>query len=144
MVWMTSQRSRSRTFDLRQGNSFRSFTTTAWHGLPKIWKKAHVIALLKPGEDPSISKSYRPISLLSHTYMYMYKLFKCLILNRVAPIADERLIPEQAGYRPGKSMTSQVLNLTQYIEDGFKEGMVTGVCRLISCLWYSQSQMPSQ
>ena len=38
------------------------------HKLPKIWKKAHVIALLKPGKDPSIPKSYRPISLLSHTY----------------------------------------------------------------------------
>ena len=47
--------------------------------LPKIWKKAHVMALLKPGKDPSIPKSYRPISLLSHTY----KLFERLILNRI-------------------------------------------------------------
>ncbi|KAJ4931783.1 hypothetical protein JOQ06_011077, partial [Pogonophryne albipinna] len=30
------------------------------------------------------------------------------------------------GFRPGKSTTSQVLNLTQYIEDGYEEGMVTG------------------
>ena len=90
--------------------------------LPKIWKKAHVTALLKPGKDPSLPKSYRPISLLSHTY----KLFERLILNRVAPVIDERLIPEQAGFRPGKSTTSQVLNLTQYIEDGYEKGMVTG------------------
>ena len=82
------------------------------HELPKIWKKAHVIALLKPGKDPSIPKSYRPISLLSHTY----KLFERLILNRITPTVDERLIPEQAGFRPGKSTTSQVLNLTQHIE----------------------------
>ena len=91
--------------------------------LPKIWKKSHVLALLKPGKDPSVPKNYRPISLLSH----LYKLFERLILNRVGPVIDNLLIPEQAGFRPGKSTTSQVLNLTQYIEDGFEEGKVTGV-----------------
>ncbi len=40
---------------------------------------------------------------------------------------DELLIPEQAGFRPGKSTTNQVLNLTQFIEDGFEEGKVTDV-----------------
>ena len=82
-----------------------------------------MIALLKPGRDPSIPKCYRPISLLSHTY----KLFERLILNRITPTVDERLIPEEAGFRPGKSTTSQLLNLTQHIEDGFEKGMVTGV-----------------
>ena len=93
------------------------------HKLPKIWQKAHVIALLKPGKDPSIPKSYRPISLLSHTY----KLFERLLLNRIGPVVDKLLIPEQAGFCPGKSTTSQVLNLTQHIEDGFEVGMVTGI-----------------
>ena len=93
------------------------------HKLSKIWKKAHVMALLKPGKDPSIPKNFRPISLLSH----IYKLFERLLLNRIGPVIDKLLIPEQAGFRPGKSTTSQVLNLTQYIEDGFEEGKVTGV-----------------
>jgi hypothetical protein len=92
------------------------------HRLPKTWKKAHILALLKPGKDPSVAKSYRPISLLSH----LYKLFERLLLNRIGPIIDDLLIDEQAGFRPGKSTTSQVLNLTQYIEDGFEEGKVTG------------------
>ena len=39
---------------------------------------------------------------------------------------DEHLIPEQAGFRPGKSCTSQLLNLTQFIEDGYEEGIITG------------------
>ena len=95
----------------------------ATHKLPKIWKKAHIIALLKPGKDPSAPKNFRPISLLSHTY----KLFECLILNKIGPAVDGHLIHEQAGFRPGKSTTSQVLNLTQYIKDGYEEGMVTGV-----------------
>ncbi|KAJ3608139.1 hypothetical protein NHX12_025189 [Muraenolepis orangiensis] len=91
--------------------------------LPNIWKKAPIIALLKPGKDPSAPKNFRPISLLSHTY----KLFERLILNRIGTFVDEHLIPEQAGFHPGKSTTSQVLNLTQYIEDGYEEGMVIGV-----------------
>ena len=93
------------------------------HKLPKIWKKAHVLAPLKPGKDAAIPKSYRPISLLGHTY----KLFEWFMLNRVGLVVDKLLIPEQAGFRPGKSTISQVLNLTQFIEDGFEEGEVTGI-----------------
>ena len=36
------------------------------------------------------------------------------------------IIKEQAGFRSGKSCTCQLLNLTQHIEDGYEEGMITG------------------
>ena len=49
-----------------------------------------------------------------------------MILNRLLPIIDEKVIPEQAGFRPGRSCTGQILKLTQHIEDGFEKGMVTG------------------
>ena len=39
---------------------------------------------------------------------------------------DAKLIPEQAGFRPGKSYTSQLLNLTEHIEDGYEKRLVTG------------------
>ena len=42
------------------------------------------------------------------------------------PFVADRLIPEQAGFRPGKCCTSQPLNLTQFIEDGYVEGLSTG------------------
>ena len=90
--------------------------------IPKMWRKARVIALLKPGKDPAIPKSYRPISLLCH----LYKLFERLLLNRIASFVDDHLIPEQAGFRPGKSSTGQLLNLTQFIEDGFENRKITG------------------
>ena len=48
-----------------------------------------------------------------------------MIINRLLPIIDEKLIPEQAGFRPGRSCTGQILKLTQHIEDGFEKGMVT-------------------
>ena len=65
----------------------------------ETWRQAHGVALLKPGKDPSSPKNFRPISLLCH----LYKLYERLILNRLSPIIEHVLIPEQAGFRPGKS-----------------------------------------
>ena len=90
--------------------------------IPKVWRQSKIIAILKPGKDSAKPKSYRPISLLCH----MYKLYERLILNRIAPSVDRHLIKEQAGFRPGKSCCSQLLNLTQHIEDGYQRGMITG------------------
>ena len=90
--------------------------------IPKIWRQSKIIAILKPGKDSAIPKNYRPISLLCHTY----KLYERLILDRVSPLLEQHLIKEQVGFRPGKSCTSQLLNLTQHIEDGYQRGMITG------------------
>ena len=90
--------------------------------IPTIWRQSKIIAILKPGKDSSIPKNYRPISLLCHTY----KLYERMILNRIAAAIEQHLIKEQAGFRSGKSCTSQLLNLTQHIEDGYEEGMITG------------------
>ena len=65
----------------------------------KAWRKAKIIALLKHGKDPNIPRNYRPISLFCHTF----KLFKRLILARVAPFVDDRLISgtnDRNVYRP--------------------------------------------
>ncbi|XP_071483046.1 uncharacterized protein [Diadema antillarum] len=61
--------------------------------IPKIWRRARVIALLKPGKDASAAKSYRPISLLCHTY----KLFERLILTRLVDVVDPSLIRSRQG-----------------------------------------------
>ena len=87
-----------------------------------MWRKAKTIAILKPGKKPQELKNFRSISLLCHTY----KLLERMILNRLRLIIDEKLIPEQAGFRPGRSCTGQILKLTQHIKDGFEKGMVTG------------------
>ena len=78
--------------------------------------------MYKPGKDASIPKSYRTISLLCHTY----KLYERLILNRITPTVESHIIKEQTGFRPGKACTSQLLNLTQHIEDGYLNRMTTG------------------
>jgi len=91
--------------------------------IPKIRRKTKIIALFKPGKDTDDPKNYRPIALLCHTY----KLFERMLLNPLVPFVDSALIKEQAGFRPGKSCTEQILNLTQTIENGFENKKVTGV-----------------
>jgi len=79
-----------------------------------------VVALLKPGKDLSQSRSYRPISLLSHLYKLLER------LNRLIPFVEKHLIKEQAGFRPGRSTTGQLVKLTQHIKDGFHTKETTG------------------
>ena len=93
--------------------------------IPKVWGQSRIIAILKPGKYASIPKSYRPISLLCHTY----KLYERLILDRIIPTVESHQIKEKADFRPGKSCTSKLLNLTQHIEDDYQNPMITGaVC----------------
>ena len=61
------------------------------------WKLANIVLIPKPNKDTDKGTSYRPISLLSV----------------IAVIA-------------GTSCTSQLLNLTQYIEDGYEKSLTTG------------------
>ena len=56
--------------------------------IPKHWRQSKIIAILKPGKDSAIPKSYRPISLLCNTY----KLYERMILNRVTPLLEQHLI----------------------------------------------------
>ena len=49
--------------------------------LPRFWRQAKVIALLKPGKDPTLPASYRPIALLNVSL----KTLERLILHRINP-----------------------------------------------------------
>ena len=41
--------------------------------------------------------------------------------TKSSPLVEEHLVNQQARLRLGKSTSGQFLNLTQYIEDGFKK-----------------------
>ncbi|KAL7841370.1 hypothetical protein SRHO_G00250610 [Serrasalmus rhombeus] len=69
--------------------------------IPAHWKRDITIAVLKPGKDPNLPKSYQPISLLCITY----KLFERLLLTYLSSQIDAQLIYDQAVFRPGKPMT---------------------------------------
>ena len=84
--------------------------------IPKVCRRALVVAVpepKKPVEDP---KSYRPISLLC----VPYKILERLIHARVEPIVDPLFTREQAGLRRGRSTVDQNVLLTQNIENLFE------------------------
>ena len=84
--------------------------------ISKIWRRALVVAIPKPGKPVGDPKSYRPISLLC----VPYDILERLIYARVVPLIDPLLPKEQAGFRRGKSTVDQVVLLTQNIEDSFE------------------------
>ena len=96
----------------------RDFLSSCLHRLkiPKIWRRAFVVAIPKPGKPVGDPKSYRPISLLC----VPYKILERLIYARVKPLVDPLLPKEQAGSRRGKSTVDQVVLLTQNIENSFE------------------------
>jgi hypothetical protein len=49
------------------------------HHFPTAWKHARVISILKPGKNPALPSSYRPISLLDT----IGKLFEKILLSRI-------------------------------------------------------------
>jgi len=83
--------------------------------IPKIWRRALVVAIPKPEKPLGDPKSYRPISLLC----VPFKILGRLIYARVETITDPLLPQEQAGFRHGRSVVDQVTLLTQDIEDSF-------------------------
>ena len=83
--------------------------------------EAQNIAIRKFGNALN-SKELPTISLVCPTY----KLYERMRLNRIAPTIELHLIKDEAGFRPGKSFTSLLLNIIQHIEDGYQESMITG------------------
>ena len=90
--------------------------------IPKIWRRALIVAIPKPMKPIGDPKSYRPISLLC----VPYKILERLIYTRVEPIVDPLLPREQAGFRRGRSTVDQVTLLTQNIEDSFSAKQKAG------------------
>ena len=94
----------------------------ATHSIPKIWRKAKVIAIVKPGKDPRVAANYRQILLLS----VCYKLLERLALQRISPTVEDLLSPDQAGFPKGRSTCHQVAALTTLIENRFQQNLKTG------------------
>ena len=91
--------------------------------IPKIWKKALIVAIPKPEKPLGDPKSYHPISLLC----VAFEILERLIYARVEPIIDPLRPWEQAGFRHGRSAVDQVTLLTQDIEDSFSARKKAGV-----------------
>lgn len=86
--------------------------------IPRQWKVAQILMIVKPGKPAHEVTSYRPISLLPITS----KLMESLFMKRLMPIINERsLIPEhQFGFRKKHSTIEQVHRLVEKINKTFE------------------------
>ena len=87
--------------------------------LPRIWRVASIIPLLKAGKSPRELQSYRPVSLTS----CVVKTMERMVANRLQYLAETQGMFNklQAGFRKGRSCEDQILKVVQRIEDGFQE-----------------------
>ena len=85
------------------------------NGIPTKWRTAIIKPLLKDGKDPKLTESYRPISLTS----CVGKILEKLAADRLIYILESRNIlnDNQAGFRPNRCTTDQVLKLVQHATD---------------------------
>ncbi|GFT69687.1 probable RNA-directed DNA polymerase from transposon X-element [Trichonephila clavipes] len=65
---------------------------------PNTWKTAVVIPILKPGENPKLAETHRPISLLPILSNLAEKII-CTRLNDYLE-SEKIIVPEQHGFRP--------------------------------------------
>ena len=112
------------------------------HYLPIVWKHARVITILKPGKDPALPSSYRPISLLDT----IGKLFEKILLARMLHEVSERGLTrdEQFGFRPRHSTSLQLPRLVERTKRNFGEKMLTGavflyVAKALDTVWIDGS-----
>jgi len=94
------------------------------HHFPTVWKHARVICIFKPGKDPALPSSYRPINLLDK----VGKLFEMILLSRILNEVNVRglLRNEQFGFRPRHSTSLQLAHLVERITRNFGEKRLTG------------------
>jgi hypothetical protein len=94
------------------------------HHFPAMWKHALVISTLKPGKDPALPSSYRPISLLD----MIGEIFEKILLARILHEVSEHglLRDELFGFRPRQRTSLQLARFVERITRNFGEKKLTG------------------
>jgi len=106
---------------------------------PSEWKKSLIIMILKPGKDPTLASSYRPISLLP----CLSKLFEKVLLAKLMPyLQANSIIPShQFGFREKHSTIEQVNRITNEIRTAFENreycsAMFLDVAQAFDKVWH--------
>ena len=99
----------------------RLFTSSIQLGyIPTAWKIATLRMLLKPDKLPSLTTSYRPISLISS----IMKLFERVIEQRLRSHLEHIgfINKHQSGFRKAKSTDYHLFRLSQFIMESVNRG----------------------
>ena len=88
--------------------------------IPTAWKLATFRMLLKPDKLPSLTTSYRPISLMSS----IMKLFERVIEQRLCSYLEDIgfINKYQSGFRQNKSTDDHLFRLSQSVMESFNRG----------------------
>jgi hypothetical protein len=91
---------------------------------PAIWKKAKIIPIMKPGTQNSqeVTK-YRPISLLNVGGKILEKAMIKRINHHI--YSTEYLKSNQYGFIPQKSTIDAIMEVKEFIQEGFRKGEIT-------------------
>ena len=84
--------------------------------IPSDWKHATVVSIYKGKGDDSNPGSYRPISLLNVTY----KIYASMIQARLAQNLDDKLRPNQFGFRAARGTRHPLFILRRAMECGLR------------------------
>ena len=82
---------------------------------PEVLKQSHVIPIFKSGDKSNIN-NYRPITIQSS----IAKLFESIILDKITPSFKNIIVKQQHGFISGKSTTTNLFLLQNYILESFK------------------------
>ena len=85
--------------------------------------KGYLVPIEKPGKDPKIPSSYRPVILLS---VYR-KSVSQILLNRIEPILEKTMLPNQFAYRSGRS-TGDIVLAHKYLLSAARTKRLEFVC----------------
>jgi len=106
---------------------------------PTSWKSALIITILKPGKQPDLPESYRPISLLPT----FGKIFEKLLLKRLVNIAlKQNALPSfQFGFRAKHATFHQLHRVVDHIATSLEtkkycSGLFLDVAQAFDTVWH--------
>ena len=88
--------------------------------IPTAWKIATLHILLKPNKPPSLTTSYRPISLISSVMKLFERVIEQWLRSHLEHIGF--INKHQSGFRRAKSTDDHLFRLSQSIIESFNRG----------------------
>ncbi|KAI5739254.1 hypothetical protein M8J77_016910 [Diaphorina citri] len=85
---------------------------------PRHWKKCFISPIPKRGVSKTVVTNYRPIAILSA----VPKIFESLVLDKLLPFIHHSIIPHQHGFIPGKSVSTNLLEYSNFISSNLSSG----------------------
>ncbi|KAH8616317.1 putative RNase H putative (RNA dependent DNA polymerase) [Trypanosoma vivax] len=91
--------------------------------VPAKWRQGIIVPLLKPNKPANSMASFRPVTLTST----LCKLMERIVARRVRDCIEDKLQPQQAGFRPARSTLDTLMQVTSDVrrrKDGERTAVV--------------------